>query len=274
MDKDKVSFLNKSLSVKKRFLSMYKMANAGHIACSLSCADILVFLKFNWMSSKDQLILSKGHAAAALYSVLAEAGSISAEEIKSFYNEGTFLGAHPPFNQIPHIPFATGSLGHGLPILAGMAFASKMKKENRLFFCITSDGELNEGSTWEAALFISHHKLDNIIWMIDRNRLQGFGRTEEVMALDPLDKKLDAFGLFVAKANGHDYGSLLAAKNECLNNDKAKGSPKVIICETIKGHGISFMENKIDWHYLPMTDDQYNQALRELEERSEREKSA
>jgi transketolase len=261
MDTSKRLFIEKAYSVKKRFLSMYKTANAGHIGCSLSCADILSFIRLMWMRKKDNLILSKGHAAAALYSVLAEDGTISEDEIRTFYKNGTFLGAHPPAGKIDGIPFATGSLGHGLPISAGMALASRLKNEDRLFFCLTSDGELDEGSTWESALFISQHKLNNVIWLIDRNNLQGFGKTEEVLSLEPLDQKLKSFGFLVLEADGHNYESLLAAKNECLKN---KSLPKVIICKTVKGHGISFMENKLDWHYLPMKDEQYEQALEEL----------
>ena len=244
---------------------MYKTANAGHIGCSLSCAEILVFLRFAWMSESDSFILSKGHAAAALYSVLAEDGSMSEAEIKTFYNNGTFLSAHPPVNKIKGIPFATGSLGHGLSLSAGMALASRLKNQHRLFFCLTSDGELDEGSVWEAALFIAHQNLHNVIWLIDRNGLQGIGRTEEVMALEPLSAKLKAFGFFVGTADGHDFDSLSAAKNECVENHEALGLPKAIICNTIKGHGISFMQDTVDCHYLPLKDDQYERALDELQ---------
>ncbi|MCX5726134.1 MAG: transketolase [Candidatus Saganbacteria bacterium] len=223
MDTKKREFIERAYSVKKRFLSMYKTANAGHVACSLSCTEILVFLKFHWMRKHDNLILSKGHAAGALYSVLAEDGVIPEEEIKTFYQNGTYLGGHPPANKIKEIPFATGSLGHGLPVSSGMAFASRLKNEDRLFFCVTSDGELDEGSVWESALFINQHK---------------------------------------------HYDSLLKAKNECL---KDRETPKVIICKTVKGHGISYMENKMDWHYLPMSDEQYSKALEELKKDFEKE---
>ena len=268
MDTKKREFIERAYSVKKRFLSMYKTANVGHIACSLSCTEILVFLKFQWMRKHDNLILSKGHAAGALYSVLAEDGVISDDEIKTFYQNGTYLGGHPPANKIKEIPFATGSLGHGLPVSSGMAFASRLKNEDRIFFCVTSDGELDEGSVWESALFINQHKLSNVIWLIDRNNLQGFGRTEEVMALEPLDQKLKAFGFSVTTADGHDYDSLLKAKNECSED---RETPKVIICKTVKGHGISYMENKMDWHYLPMSDEQYSRALEELKKNFEKE---
>ena len=181
-------------SVKKRFLAMYRKANAGHIGSSLSCAEILVFLKFAWMSDDDTLLLSKGHAVAALYSLLAEVGLLTPSEIDSFYGEGTLLPALPPFNAIEEIPFATGSLGHGLSVSAGMALGAKLNRQHRRVFCVTSDGELDEGSVWEAALFIAHRRLANVVWVIDRNRIQAIGRTEDVMALEPLDAKLRAFG--------------------------------------------------------------------------------
>jgi len=255
--------VDRGYAVKKRFLAMYERAGAGHIACSLSCAEILVFLRFGWMKEEDELILSKGHAAAALYSVLAEYGSVKEDEIKTFYQDGTYFGAHPPANKIKGIPFATGSLGHGLPIAAGMALASRLKNEDRSIFCLTSDGELNEGSTWEAALFISYHKINNLIWLIDRNNIQGFGRSDEVLGLEPLDKKLRSFGFYVIHADGHGYDSLIRAKEKCLiNRDSPK--PRVVICRTIKGKGVSYMENTVDWHYLPMDDEQYRLALKEL----------
>jgi transketolase len=264
-------FIKRAYSVKRRFLGMYRAAHAGHIACGLSCADLLVFLKFHWMGEKDSLILSKGHAAAALYSLLAEAGELPEEEISTFYRDGTLLGAHPPIGQIKGIPFATGSLGHGLPIASGMAYAAGLKGDNRTVFCVTSDGELDEGSIWESALFMAQHRQDNVVWLIDRNKLQGFGRTEEVIGLEPLDLKLKSFGLFVAEADGHDFVPLQRAKDLCLNSDEAENKPKVMICNTVKGHGVSFMENQIAWHYLPMDGGQYDLALKELKDRYEKD---
>src|SRR6478609_7381828 len=179
--------LDKALSVKKRFLKMYKHANAGHIGCSLSSTEMLTFLRFDWMEEGDEFVLSKGHAAALLYSVWAEYGILSEADIESFYKNNTYLAAHPPANKIKGIPFATGSLGHGLSLAAGLGLGLKLRKSNKKVFCITSDGELNEGSIWEAAMFIAHHNLTNVVWMIDRNQIQGFGRTEDVIKLNPLD---------------------------------------------------------------------------------------
>jgi transketolase len=253
-----------AFSVKRRFLAMYKKANAGHIGCSLSCAEILVFLKFAWMRDDDAFILSKGHAVAALYSLLAEANVLAPGQIDSFYEEGTQLPALPPVNAIKSIPFATGSLGHGLSLSAGMALGAVLNRRERRLFCLTSDGELDEGSTWEAALFVAHRKLTNVVWLIDRNGIQGIGRTEEVMALEPLDAKLRAFGFHVVVADGHDFASLLAAREECTHLFASQDKPVAIIAKTSKGHGIRCMQDTVDSHYLPMDDAQYAQALEEL----------
>jgi transketolase len=259
-----VALEERVFSVKKRFLAMYKKAHAGHIGSSLSCAEILVFLKFAWMGDDDTFILSKGQAAGALYSLLAEANILAPDQIDSFYEEGTQFPALPPFNVIKEIPFATGSLGHGLSLCAGMGLGAILNRQERRFFCLTSDGELNEGSVWEAALFVAHRKLTNVVWLIDRNHIQGIGRTEEVMALEPLDAKLRAFGFHVVATDGHDFASLLAARDECTRVLEGQDTPVAIIAETIKGHGIRWMQDTVDSHYLPLDDAQYEQALDEL----------
>ena len=253
-------------SVKKRFLAMYKMANAGHIGSSLSCAEILVFLKYAWMRDEDTFVLSKGHAVAALYALLAEVNALDPRELDSFYGEGTRFPALPPVNTIKEIPFATGSLGHGLSLCAGMALGAILDRRDRRFFCLTSDGELDAGSTWEAALFIAHRKLTNLVWLIERNRIQGIGGTEEVLALEPVDAKLDAFGFHVLAADGHDFPSLLGLRDQGMQAlaDANQGRPLAIICNTIKGHGIRYMQDTVASHYLPMDDAQYEQALDEL----------
>jgi transketolase len=251
-------------SVKKRFLAMYKRAHAGHIGSSLSCAEILVFLKFAWMRDDDTFVLSKGQAVAALYALLAEANVLAPGQIDSFYEEGTRFPALPPSNAIKEIPFATGSLGHGLSLCAGMALGAALNRHRRRCFCLTSDGELDEGSVWEAALFIAHRKLTNVVWLIDRNHIQGIGRTEEVVALEPLAAKLGAFGFHVVAADGHDFASLLAARDECERALARRSIPVAIIAKTIKGHGIRYMQDTVDSHYLPMDDAQYAQALDEL----------
>jgi transketolase len=248
-------------SVKKRFLAMYKAAHAGHVGSSLSCAEILVFLKCAWMREADAFVLSKGHAVAALYALLAELKALDPGELDSFYRDGTRLPALPPVNTLDEIPFATGSLGHGLSLSAGMALGAALNRRHRRFFCLTSDGELDEGSTWEAALFIAHHRLTNLIWLIDRNRIQALGGTEEVLALEPLDAKLRAFGFQVIVADGHDFGSLLAARDACT---RRPGKPVAVICNTVKGRGLADLQGTVASHYLPMTDAQYARALDDL----------
>ncbi len=256
--------LQRTYSVKKRFLAMYHAARAGHVGSSLSCAEVLTFIRFGWMSEGDELLLSKGHAAGALYALLAEAGDLSSAEIESFYRDGTLLAGHPPPGKIKAIPFATGSLGHGLSLSAGMALGAKIQDQNeKLFFCLTSDGELNEGSIWEAALFLRQQHLHRVVWLIDRNQIQGFGRTEEVMKLEPLRAKLEAFGFNVIEADGHRFESLIAAKEEWRRH--ASVLPQVILCRTVKGHGSRDLQDTVDCHYLPMSDDQYRTILKDLE---------
>jgi transketolase len=260
-EKTRISLLNKSLNIKKRFVEMYYKANAGHIGSSLSCADIMTFVYFNWMSPTDELILSKGHAAASLYSLLAEGGIITQQQIDTFYQNDTHLAAHPPANKINKIPFATGSLGHGLCLSAGLGLASKLKKGDKKIFCISSDGEINEGSTWEAALFIAQHHLTNVIWLIDRNKLQGFGSTEDVIKLSPLDEKLRAFGFEVIEVNGHDFDKLNLTKEFYINSSK----PIAVICNTIKGNGWQDQQNQLACHYLPFKESEYKEILESIE---------
>jgi transketolase len=243
---------------------MCRDANAAHIGSSLSCAELLVFLRFAWMTDDDRFVLSKGHAAAALYSVLAEARLLTQEQLESFHRDGTRLPAHPPINTFEQIPFATGSLGYGLSVSAGMALGAALKREERRYFCVTSDGELDEGSVWEAALFIGHRRLTNVVWLIDRNRIQAFGRTEEVMALEPLDAKLRAFGFHVIIADGHDFPALLAARDECSKVLDRRDVPVVIIADTVKGNGVSFLRDTVDSHYQPLDAASYERALTEL----------
>jgi len=261
---DRAALAMRAFSVKKRFLAMYKRANAGHIGSALSCAELLVLLKFAWMRDDDTFILSKGHAVAALYSVLAEANVLEPRLLDTFYGEGTLLPALPPVNGIREIPFATGSLGHGLSLCAGMAVGAALDGRRRGFFCLTSDGELDAGSTWEAALFVAHRKLTNLVWLIDRNRIQGMGGTEEVLALEPLPAKLASFGFHVVEADGHDFASLLAARESCRKAQATGTAPVAIIANTIKGHGIRYMQDTVASHYLPMNDAQYRQAQDEL----------
>lgn len=239
-------------------LGLYKRANAGHIGASLSCLEILLDLYARRCGEGDEVILSKGHAAGALYTVQALTGRLDPALLDTFYKDGTVLAAHPPCGrQLPSIPFGTGSLGHGLSLAAGLALSARFTKQKGHVYCVVSDGDCNEGSTWEAALFAAHQKLTNLTVIVDRNHLQGFGRTEDVNELEPFADKWRAFGFAVQVArDGHDFA--------CLDEAHARlapGQPRCIVAETIKGHGVSYMEGKMEWHYLPMNDAQYAQAL-------------
>jgi transketolase len=248
----------------KTMLGLYKRANAGHIGAGLSCLDILIYLFFVKMGKNDKFILSKGHAAAALYTVLAKSGRIPESMLDSYYKDGTYLAAHPPCsNKIESISFGTGSLGHGLSLAAGMALSSRYTGKKMQVYCVLSEGDCNEGSTWEAALFAAHHKLTNLTVIIDNNGLQGFGKSDEVMNLEPLLDKWKAFNFetIVAK-NGNDFGSL--AKTFKALGERKSAKPKCIIAKTTKGNGVSFMKNKMEWHYLPMDDGQYDRAREDL----------
>lgn len=244
-------------------LELYKKANAGHIGSSLSCLEILLYLTCHRMTTMDKLILSKGHAACALYVALAQSGRIPKDVLASFYQNGTLLAAHPPCsNKIESIPFGTGSLGHGLSLATGMVFSQRYTRKSYKVFTVLSDGDCNEGSTWEAALFAGHHKLDNLYVIIDSNSIQGIDYTKNVLDMEPLDKKWAEFGFetFVIP-NGNDFKELNLAFQ--LAQEKNSKKPKALIAKTTKGHGISFMQNTVDWHYLPMSDEQYQLALKE-----------
>lgn len=250
----------RATAIKQRFLQMYMRANAGHVGCALSCADVLAFVWFGWMEGTDDFVLSKGHAAAALYSTLAEAGDLTAEDIATFYHDGTLLSAHPPPGRLPGIPFATGSLGHGVSLATGLALAAKLRGEtDRRVFCLASDGELDEGSTWEAALFAAHHRLSSLVWLIDRNGLQGFGRTESVVSLEPLAEKFRSFNWSVYAADGHSMQSLLGARDAVIAS--ASPNPSVVICRTVKGLGMGVLADTVDCHYRPMTPEIFDQLM-------------
>lgn len=250
----------------RQILGLYKKANAGHVGASLSCLEILVELCFRRMKPEDVLILSKGHAAAGLYVVLARSGRMDLGEVTdTFYKDGTRLAAHPPCaGQIPAIPFGTGSLGHGLSLASGIAFSQRFTGKKFHVYCILSDGDCNEGSTWEAALFAAHHELRNLTVIVDANGIQGIGRTSDVLDLEPFEAKWRSFGFWTAvAADGNDFASLGGALD---GSSSRKGdSPACVMARTTKGHGVSYMENRVEWHYLPMSDEQYRIALEELE---------
>lgn len=253
-----IDYKKLSGDLRLKVLSLYKKANAGHIGCSLSCIDILIAALIQQKRVQDTFILSKGHAAAALYVALNHLGEISDDELDTFYKDGTTLPAHPAPNKHAGIPFATGSLGHGLPIASGMAHASKLAGEDALSFILMSDGETNEGTTWEAAHYAIQNQLDNLILIIDKNGLQGFGNTTEVLGETASPTKWKAIGFDVFEVNGHDPAAMIEVIKQAKS--RTNGIPKAIIAHTTKGKGVSYMEDRMEWHYLPMSDDLYEKA--------------
>ena len=254
--------LKVSGELRLKILHLYNQVRAGHIGCSLSCIDLMIAILFLNKEEKDTFILSKGHAAASLYACLNELGQISDVDLGTYYQDGTTLPAHPAPGQYKGIPFATGSLGHGLPIASGIAHAAKVKGEDTYSFVLMSDGETNEGTTWEAAHYAIQNQLDNLFMFIDKNGLQGFGHTTDVLGDTASPEKWKAIGFETIEVDGHDIAAIHAAI-EFLKNQK-NGLPKAIIAHTIKGKGISYMEDKLEWHYLPMNPEQYELAVQEI----------
>jgi transketolase len=237
---------------------MHYDAGVGHIGGNLSALDILLTLHHGVMTVSDQFVLSKGHSAGAMYITLWTLGRITDDELKTFHKDNTRLPGHPPAHGLSDVLFATGSLGHGLGLAGGLALAKKLKDQPGRVFCLTSDGEWNEGSCWESLIFARHQGLDNLTLIIDANGLQGFGSTKEVADLDPLADKFKAFKLPTLEVDGHDPAALARALSQRFT------SPLVIVVKTRKGCGVSFMENQMQWHYLPMSKSQYEQAVQEV----------
>jgi transketolase len=250
--------LRLSAHARLRLLQMHEEAGVGHIGGNLSAIDILIALQHFVMAEKDSLILSKGHAAGALYIALWSKGLITDEELKTFHKDSTKLAGHPPPNWLPQIPFATGSLGHGASLAAGAALGRRLQGLSGKVYCLLSDGELNEGSTWEALHFAAHQRLTNLVYLVDNNGIQGFGATKEVLCIGDLGQRLAGLNFQIESVDGHSH---LAIQQACL---AAADFPKFIIAQTIKGKGVSFMEGQMQWHYLPLTSEQYQQACREI----------
>ena len=246
--------------VKLRLLKMHYDAGVGHIGGNLSAIDTLLCLYHNVMGPEDSFVLSKGHSAGALYTTLWSAGLLTDADLRTFHKDGTRLSGHPAAGAIPQIPFATGSLGHGLGIAAGMALARKLQGHDGHVFCLTSDGEWNEGSCWEALIFARHQKLSNLTIIVDLNGLQGFGTTREVADLNSLADKFRAFGVAAQEVDGHNLRALCSV----LPPESGEG-PRAIVARTCKGFGVSFMEGRMEWHYLPMNASQYAEAAKDIE---------
>ena len=246
-------------------------AKSGHPGGSLSIADIMTVLYFNQMNvdeknpkspSRDRLVLSKGHVAPALYSVLAEKGYFDKEELKNLRKLNSILQGHPDMKNIPGVDMSTGSLGQGLSVANGMAIASKLNHEGIRVYCICGDGELQEGQIWEAAMSSSHYKLDNLCVIVDNNNLQIDGKVDEVMSIYPIDAKFRSFGFEVINIDGHDMNQIIGALNKAKT---IKGKPTAIIAKTIKGKGVSFMENVAGWHGKAPKEEEYKLAMKELQ---------
>ena len=245
-------------------------AASGHPGGSLSIADIITYLYFEEMNvnpadpkwdGRDRLVLSKGHTAPALYAALAHKGFFDKSEIKNLRQIDSFLQGHPDMKGVPGVDMSTGSLGLGFSAACGMALSAKLDKKTHRIYAIVGDGESQEGQIWEAAMFASHYKLDNLCLVIDWNGLQIDGPVEEVMNPTPYDKKLDAFGFHVISIDGHDFAQIASAFNEAKT---IKGKPTVIIAKTVKGKGVSFMENQVGWHGSAPNDEQYEKAVAEI----------
>ena len=261
--------------VRKNIVTGLHSAKSGHPGGSLSAADMVTFLYYEEMNvdaknpknpNRDRFVLSKGHAAPVLYGVLAEKGFIPKEDIVTLRKPDSYLQGHPDMKHTPGVDMSSGSLGQGVSTAVGMALAGKMDHKDYRVYTLLGDGEIEEGQVWEAAMFAGHRKLDNLCVIVDNNGLQLDGTIDEIIGPNPLDEKFESFGCHVIKADGHDFDSLKKAFNEAKT---VKGQPTVIIAKTVKGKGVSFMENNVSWHGAAPNDEQYKQAMEELEKAGE-----
>ncbi len=258
--------------VRKDALTGVFNAASGHPGGSLSIADVLTYLYFEEMNidpknpameDRDRFVLSKGHTAPALYGVLAERGFFDPAEMKNLRRFGSFLQGHPVLGKVPGVDMSTGSLGQGVCVAGGMALAAKLDNKSYRVYSVLGDGELEEGQVWEQAMFAPHYKLDNMTIFVDNNGLQIDGDISKVMNPNPIDKKFEAFGWHVIKISAHDFNEIEAAVNEAKT---VKGKPTAIIMKSVKGKNVSFMENNAAWHGSAPNEEQYNQAIAELDE--------
>ena len=257
--------------LRKKIITTSHKAKIPHLGSCLSCIDLLTYIYWYELSinpsepkdiNRDRFVLSKGHGAPALFQVLAEKRFFPSDDLKSFGKEGSLFHEHPPKpSLVPGIEAATGSLGHGLPMALGMALSSRILKLNFRCYALLSDGECNEGSIWEAAMMAASQKVENLIVIIDYNKWQATGRSKEILALEPLKEKWEAFGWYTQEINGHDF---IQINNAFIKASKVKNKPKAIVAHTIKGKGISFMEDDNNWHYRTPNDEEFKKALEEL----------
>ena len=257
--------------IRKNALTAVYSAKSGHPGGSLSIADVLALLYFEIMNidpknpknpDRDRFVLSKGHAAPALYSALALRGYFPVEDIPTFRHTGSYLQGHPDMNKVPGVDMSTGSLGQGVSAAGGIALSAKLDNKNYRVYTILGDGELEEGQVWEQAMFAAHYKLDNLTAFIDFNGLQIDGDVTKVMNPTPIDKKFEAFGWNVIVCSAHDFDELERAIENAKNT---KGKPTAIVMKSVKGKNVSFMENNAAWHGSVPNEEQYNQAMCELD---------
>ena len=261
--------------VRKGIVTAVHSAKAGHPGGSLSAADIFTYLYFEEMNvdpanpkweDRDRFVLSKGHVAPGLYSTLAERGYFPKEDLKTLRHTGSYLQGHPDMKHIPGIDMSSGSLGQGVSAAVGMAAAGKYDKKDYRVYTLTGDGEIQEGQIWEAAMWAGHRKLDNLVVIVDNNNLQIDGSIEDVCSPYPIDKKFEAFNFHVINIDGNDFDQIRAAFKEAR---ETKGMPTAIIAKTVKGKGVSFMENAAGWHGKAPNDEEYEIAMADLEKAGE-----
>lgn len=254
--------------IREHVLRESRRANVGHIGSSLSIADILAALYGGILriaspddADRDRFILSKGHAALSLYAALALRGFAAESDLATYCADDSLFGVHPE-RELPGVDFGTGSLGHGLPTAAGAALAARLSDSRRRAFVLLSDAELNEGSTWEAAMFAAHHRLANLYAFVDLNGQQALGHTRDVIAIENPVERFAAFGWDAREVDGHDVGAMTAAVEDAAADPR----PHALIARTVFGRGVSYMQGQIKWHYWPMSDDEFAQAMREIAE--------
>lgn len=259
-----------ALQIRRDILEMTTEAGSGHPGGSLSVIDVMVALYFNKMRhnpkkpdwpDRDRFILSKGHACPALYACLARSGYFQVKELETLRKLGSRLQGHPERARLPGVEASTGPLGQGLSFANGVALAGKLDKKYYKVYCMLGDGECDEGNIWEAAMSSAHYKLDNIIAILDHNRLQIDGFNKDVMNIEPINKKFEAFGWHTIEINGHDFNEIIKSLEEA---DRIKEKPTIIIANTIKSKGVSFMENQAEWHGKSLDKGQLKKALKEL----------
>ena len=257
--------------IRKSIVTAVHSAKSGHPGGSLSAADIFTYLYFEEMNvdpknpkmeDRDRLVLSKGHVAPGLYSTLAHRGYFPVEDLKTLRHVGSYLQGHPDMKHIPGVDMSSGSLGQGVSVAVGMALAAKMDNKDYRVYTVTGDGEIQEGQIWEAAMFAGHRNLDNLVVIVDNNGLQIDGNIEDVCSPYPIDKKFEAFNFHVINIDAHNFDEIEKAFKEAR---ETKGQPTAIIAHSVKGKGVSFMENQASWHGAAPNDEQYATAMADLE---------